>query len=206
MVEFMYFHPAMNFLAHAYLAGSNPGLIVGNMLADSINKAMYEQLPPNIRAGVNHHRQIDLFTDTHPLIRSSRKIFFPHIRHYAAVIVDVIFDHYLAKNWNEYHPQSLHEFEQSIYTLLDQYAAYFSEKYAFMYSRMKAHRWLYNYQYYEYIQQTIRNLSHRSPDFKSAEITLQVFETNYSLLEKNFVIFFDALCRSYKMNPKLSVE
>lgn len=195
----MYFHAAMNFLAHAYLAGSNPGMIVGNMLADSVNKAQYEQLPPDVRAGVDHHRQIDLFTDTHPLVRSSRELFFPHIRHYAAVIVDVVFDHYLAKNWSKYHAQSLHEFEQSIYALLDQYAAYFSEKYAFMYSRMKAHRWLSNYKYYEYIQQTIRNLSHRSPDFKSAEITLQVFETNYSLLEKNFVTFFDALCRSYKM-------
>ncbi|MCX7744388.1 MAG: ACP phosphodiesterase [Flavobacteriales bacterium] len=198
MIEFMYFHTGMNFLAHAFLAGSNPGLIVGNMLADSVNKKQYQQLPYDIRAGIDHHRQIDVFTDTHPLVRSSRELFFPHIRHYAAVIIDVIFDHYLAKNWYKYHSQPLDDFETSLYRLLDQYSLYFSEKYSFMYSRMKAHRWLYNYQFNTYIEQTICNLKHRSAEFKEADITLLVFRNNYSLLERNFFAFFDALCKVYK--------
>jgi len=198
MIEFVYFHAPMNFLAHAYLAGSDPGMIAGNLLADSVNKAQYEQLPLHVRAGVDHHRQIDIFTDTHPLVRFCRELFFPHIRHYAAVMVDVVFDHYLAKNWKEYHFQPLHDFETSVYLVLDKYAPYFPEKFAFMYSRMKAHRWLYNYQFDAYIDQTIRNLSHRSPEFNGAEITLQVFRENYPILEDHFTAFFDALCRAYK--------
>ncbi len=198
MIEIVYFHATMNFLAHAYLAGSEPGMIAGNMLADSVNKTQYEQLPLHVRAGVDHHRQIDIFTDTHPLVRSCRELFFPHIRHYAAVIVDVVFDHYLAKNWYKYHPQPLHDFENYVYSILDQYMLFFSEKFYFIYSRMKLHRWFYNYQFEDYIEQTIRNLNHRSPKFNGSEITLQVFRENYPILEDHFTAFFDALCRAYK--------
>jgi len=200
MFEIVYFHATMNFLAHAYLAGSDPGMIVGNLLADSVNKTQYEQLPLHVRAGVDHHRQIDVFTDTHPLVRTCRKMFFPHIRHYAAVIVDVVFDHYLAKNWKEYHPQPLHDFEMSVYLVLDKHAQYFSKKYAFMYSRMKTHRWLYNYQFENYIEKTIRNLNYRSPQFNGAEITIQVFREHYMILEDYFTDFFDALCRACKQS------
>lgn len=188
----------MNFLAHAYLAGTDPGLIVGNLLADSVNKSLYLQLPQSVRAGVEHHRLIDNFTDNHPIVRSCRSIFFPCIRHYAAVIIDIIFDHFLAKHWSSYHSHALFEFEQYIFYVVDQYSSYFPDKFAFMYARMKAHRWFYNYQFAEYINQTIDNLTYRSPNFQGAQITIQLFHQNYSLIEDAFKLFFQELCIDFK--------
>lgn len=190
----------MNFLAHAYLAGNDPGLIAGNLLADSVNKSLYLHLPQNVRAGIEHHRMIDNFTDTHPIVRSCRKTFFPYIRHFAAVIIDIIFDHFLAKHWSSYHSRSLAEFEQYIFDVVDQYSSYFPDKFAFIYTRMKAHRWLYNYQFTNYIYQTIDNLSYRSPNFHHAQITVQLFLQNYSLLEEAFKLFFQELCIKFKKN------
>ncbi|MBE2245668.1 MAG: DUF479 domain-containing protein [Candidatus Competibacteraceae bacterium] len=190
----------VNFLAHAYLAGQNPEFITGNLIADSINLSAFNRMPPSIQAGIQHHRMVDLFTDSHPVVASCRAVFFPQIRHYAAVIVDVLFDHFLAQHWLQFHTQPLHLYENYIYQILDQHADFFTDKFSFMYSRMKAHRWLSNYQYPDYIRKTIYNLNHRTPLFTHADSTIILFNQHYPELEKYFFLFFPQLSEKYKMN------
>ena len=49
----------MNLLAHAVLAGSDPGLVVGGVLGDWIKGPLDGGLSDDLSAGVRLHRRID---------------------------------------------------------------------------------------------------------------------------------------------------
>jgi acyl carrier protein phosphodiesterase len=92
----------MNFLAHIYLSGDNDLLKIGNFMADSIRGHHYEDYPTEIRKGILLHRAIDSFTDMHPIYRQSKHRLHEKYGHYSGVIMDIFYDHFLAKNWNKY--------------------------------------------------------------------------------------------------------
>ena len=92
----------MNFLAHIYLSGDNDLIKIGNFMADGIRGKQFENYHPEIQKGIILHRFIDTFTDAHPVFRQSTKKLHENYHHYAGVIVDVFYDHFLAKNWNLY--------------------------------------------------------------------------------------------------------
>ena len=103
----------MNFLAHLYLSGDNEQIIVGNFIGDFVKgRNALQTFDPTIALGIELHRAIDQFTDTHPVVRSSKDRLRPKYRHYAGVIVDIFYDHFLARKWNDYHKTPLPEFAQ----------------------------------------------------------------------------------------------
>ena len=57
----------MNFLAHLYLSGDDEEQIVGNFIADHVKGKAIESYSDGIRAGIMLHREIDVFTDSHPV-------------------------------------------------------------------------------------------------------------------------------------------
>ena len=89
----------MNFLAHIYLSGNNDLLKIGNFMADSIRGNSYENYPEEIKKGILLHRSIDSFTDMHPVYRKSKHRLHEKYGHYSGVIMDIFYDHFLAKNW-----------------------------------------------------------------------------------------------------------
>jgi acyl carrier protein phosphodiesterase len=92
----------MNFLAHIYLSGDNDLLKIGNFMADSIRGNQYLQYPDEIKKGILLHRFIDTFTDAHLIYRKSKHRLHEKYGHYSGVIMDIVYDHFLAKNWNHY--------------------------------------------------------------------------------------------------------
>ena len=100
----------MNFLAHIYLSGDNDLIKIGNFMADGIRGKQYENYPLEIQKGIILHRAIDTFTDAHPIFRQSTKRLHNNYHHYAGVIVDILYDHFLAKNWNKYSDEKLEDF------------------------------------------------------------------------------------------------
>jgi acyl carrier protein phosphodiesterase len=183
----------MNFLAHAYLSGDRNELLTGNMITDFIKGGNITAFSPGIQEGIFLHRQIDLFTDTHPLVKECRRLFSPVIRHYAMVIVDVVFDHFLAKNWNMYHPLPLRTFTQETYRRLDRYSDIFPERFQYVFPRMRANDWLYGYSEEEGLFGSFRGLSYRSPGFQFAEETVELFLMHREELERRFHLFFPEL-------------
>ena len=97
----------MNFLAHIYLSGEDEGITIGNFIADGIKGKKYLSYPASIQKGILLHRGIDSFTDSHPTVRQSTARLHENYGHYSGVIVDILYDHFLAKNWEEYHEQDL---------------------------------------------------------------------------------------------------
>ncbi len=89
----------MNFLAHAVLAGDDPALIVGGVVGDWIKGPLPGPLPADLARGVALHRAIDSHAETHPAFRQSRARVSPARRRYAGVLVDIYYDHLLARDW-----------------------------------------------------------------------------------------------------------
>jgi acyl carrier protein phosphodiesterase len=108
----------LNFLAHALLAGEAPHLIVGGVVGDWIKGHLPAGLPDDLARGVALHRAIDHFAETHPAFCRSRSRVSPARRRYAGVLVDVFYDHLLARDWATIHPQPLHEYCESVYCLI----------------------------------------------------------------------------------------
>jgi acyl carrier protein phosphodiesterase len=92
----------MNHLAHALLAGDDPGMVFGGLLADFVRGAPDPVLPPAVRAGIRLHRRIDRYTDAHPVVAAARSRFHPPLRRYAGILLDVWFDHCLAREFSRW--------------------------------------------------------------------------------------------------------
>ncbi len=88
----------MNYLAHAYLSFGQDEVLVGNFIGDFVKGKMMSTFPQEVQNGIRLHREIDKFTDTHPLVRAGQSYLRPLFRHYSTVITDIFFDYYLAKN------------------------------------------------------------------------------------------------------------
>src|SRR5690606_22500694 len=135
----------MNFLAHIYLSGNEEGIILGNFIADGIKGKHYQNYPPKIAKGILLHRAIDTFTDAHPTVHQSTARLHKNYSHYSGVIVDILYDHFLAKNWDKYSVIPLAEFVQNFYTLLQKNFNDLPTRIQNMMPYMIADNWLYNY-------------------------------------------------------------
>ena len=108
----------MNFLAHAFLVGDEPALIVGGVLGDWIKGPLPGVLPEDLAQGVALHRAIDSHAETHPAFRRSRARVGAARRRYSGVLVDIFYDHLLARDWASYHDESLPAFCSGVYRLI----------------------------------------------------------------------------------------
>ena len=110
----------MNYLAHAYLSFNHPGLLVGNMISDFIKGKKKFDYPPEIQNGIALHRAIDEFTDGHPATKKAKEFFRPAYRLYSGAFVDVVYDHFLARDTNEFEDaESLQNFTLQSYATLE---------------------------------------------------------------------------------------
>ncbi len=109
----------MNFLAHLLLAGDDDGLRLGAMLGDFVRgRRALNCYPEDVRLGIKLHRHTDQYFDSLPEVVKLRKNFPASFRRYSGIIIDLAYDHELAKRWENYAGQSLEHFDQEIYALL----------------------------------------------------------------------------------------
>ncbi len=179
----------MNFLAHAFLSGENPKLLVGNFMGDFVKGKQFEQYNETIGNGIKLHRLIDEFTDNHEIVMSSKRRFTKKYRHYSGVIVDVAYDHFLAKNWGKYHKKDLLSFTHWIYNTLDQHKDIFPERFAFMLGYMKRDNWLYHYAELSGIDRALTGMSKRTKFNSKMEMAAVDISLHYQHLEEEFTSF-----------------
>ena len=108
----------MNYLAHAFIAGEDTGLLLGAMLGDFWRGAPAAHWPAALQAGVRLHRKIDVYTDSHPQVTGARRLFAPPLRRYAGIILDVYFDHLLARDWHRHASEPLDQLSARMSALL----------------------------------------------------------------------------------------
>ncbi len=105
----------MNYLAHAFLSGNNEDLLLGNFIADHLRGGELRNYQPGVAAGIILHRKIDSFTDQHPLFRASKRLFYNGFEKHSGILVDIYFDHLLARDFPKYSLTALDEFSHRVY-------------------------------------------------------------------------------------------
>lgn len=188
----------MNFLAHIYLSGNNDLLKIGNFMADSIRGNNYLDFPNEIRKGILLHRYIDTFTDAHPIYRKSKHKLHSKYGHYSGVIMDIVYDHYLAKNWSKYSDEKLEDYAASFYKLLQDNYELLTEQIQKMMPSMIARNWLVSYASLKGLEMILFQMDYRTKhrvNMQEAIVEVQLFNTEF---EEEFTLFFDELIQHCK--------
>ena len=183
----------MNFLAHAYLSFNQPGILVGNMISDFVKGKKKFGYPGDILRGITLHREIDHFTDHHVATKEAKEIFRPAYRLYAGSFIDVVYDHFLANDENEFTDEALKAFTSDTYAVLDRYTDHFPEKFKMMYPYMKAQDWLYNYRYKQGIERSLAGLVRRAAYLEESDTAYLLFIEHYATLAQLYKLFFPEL-------------
>jgi acyl carrier protein phosphodiesterase len=188
----------MNYLAHIYLSGTNDLLKIGNFMADSIKGNDYEKYAPEIKKGILLHRHIDSFTDSHPIYRRSKHRLHEKYGHYSGVIMDILYDYFLAKNWSKYSDEKLEDYANDFYQLLQDNYDILTERIKRIMPYMIARNWLVSYATIEGIEMILFQMDYKTKhraNMQEAVVELQDF---YSEFESEFFLFFDVLMVSCK--------
>jgi len=149
----------MNFLAHALLAGDAAADRIGGLLGDFIKGPLPAGLPPDLAAGVALHRAIDSFADRHPAFIASRARVSPLRRRVGGVLVDLFYDHLLARDWGEHAPDTLEDYTARLYLSLDDFAAVLPQRAWEVAARMREYDWLSSYRRVEAVGEAIDRMA-----------------------------------------------
>lgn len=132
----------VNYLAHVLLAGPDPADRLGGIMGDFVKGPLPAGLPPAVAAGVALHRSIDSYADRHPAFRHSRSLVSPERRRYAGVMVDLFYDHLLARYWDEFSMESIEAFSAGLYRLIGEHEALLPTRLAEILPSMRSQDWL----------------------------------------------------------------
>ena len=181
----------MNFLAHIYLSGDNDLIKIGNFMADGIRGKQFEHFPEEVQKGIILHRSIDTYTDSHDVFRQSTKRLHEKYHHYAGVIVDIIYDHFLAKNWTKYSDEKLDDFINRFYTSLHENYPVLTEKTQRIMPTMIQENWLSSYQTVEGIRYILTQMDRRSKNLSKMQFAGNELVEFYPEFEHEFTLFFE---------------
>lgn len=184
----------MNFLAHLSLSGDNPRIMVGNFIGDFVKgRKPLESFDADIVHGIGLHRAIDSFTDTHPVVLQSKRRLQPEYRHYAGVIVDVFYDHYLARNWSDYYDGKLMDFARHCYATLEEHYPILPDRVREMLPYMKRGNWLVGYGETEGINQALTGMSRRTRYASGMDHAVHALREHYAAFAAEFAMFYPEL-------------
>jgi acyl carrier protein phosphodiesterase len=183
----------MNFLAHIYLSGDNDLLKIGNFMADGIHGKNFDAFPLDIQKGIILHREIDTFTDAHPILRQSTKRLHPNYHHYSGIIVDIFYDHFLAKNWSRYSNETLENFTERFYQSLRDNYDFLNEKTRKMLPYLIQQNWLMSYQTIEGIEDILVKMDNRMIHNSIMRLSVTELRTFNAEFEQEFTAFFEEL-------------
>ncbi len=182
----------MNYLAHIYLSYNNPEIEIGNFIADSVKGNNYLNYPDKIKKGITLHRSIDSYTDTHPITKKCKRVFSDY-GHYAGVVTDIIFDHFLAKNWLNYHAIPLEKFTLDFYLLLKNNFTVLPLRVQNFLTVMATENWIYKYRTVGGISDILYQMNRRTKNISKMNYAVIELNENYTFLEQQFTLFFKDL-------------
>ncbi len=183
----------MNFLAHIYLSFGDDEITLGNFMADSIRGNKFKHLPVRVQQGIKLHREIDTYTDSHVIPKISSKRLHVNYSHYSRVIVDIFYDHFLAKNWSDYSDTPLDIYADQFYDLLEENYPILPDGVKRMMPYMISDNWLYNYANMDGISRVLNGMNRRTKNKSKMNFAILDLEEHYADFEKEFTLFFEDL-------------
>ncbi|ABZ76117.1 protein of unknown function DUF479 [Shewanella halifaxensis HAW-EB4] len=191
----------MNFLAHLHLADNSQTSLAANIAGD-FAKGSIEHFPKHLQQGIWLHRQIDQLTDSHEITKELLSIFPKTLTRAAPIIIDLSFDHMLAKYWDEYHHQSLEEFAAKAYDAIDE-CKELPQQLISIAPKIRQENWLVGYQTREGLNQTLASVAKRvsKPEiFNGAQECVKKLDTEIEIAFRTFYPQLMAYSRLWTRN------
>ncbi|MBU6956234.1 DUF479 domain-containing protein [Pseudomonas sp. CVAP len=182
----------MNYLAHLHLGGQRPGQMLGSLYGDFVKGRLQGQFNPEIEAAIQLHRSIDVFTDRHPLVDLALSRFTLTRRRYAGIVLDVFFDHCLARDWRLYADQPLEQFTSDVYRVLAA-EPQLPGRLAQIAPHMEANDWLGSYREFAVLDQVLRGISRRLSRPEELAAAMEELRRLYEPLSEDFRLFYPQL-------------
>jgi acyl carrier protein phosphodiesterase len=151
----------LNYLVHLFLADDTPPSLLGNLMGDFVKGRLDDTFPTAIRRGIELHRQVDAFAHDNPLYRRSKSRLDDRYGYFRGVLIDIFYDHFLARNWQRYHPLPLEIFADRVYRLLEEHFEMLPPGLQQVAPRMIEHNWLVSYREVETIDRVLGRISAR---------------------------------------------
>ncbi|MDK7374461.1 MULTISPECIES: ACP phosphodiesterase [Weeksella] len=190
----------MNYVAHQVLSFGDPNLQLGNLLGEVVKGNQYQQYSPNLQKGILLHRQIDTFTDAHPIVKESTALLHADQGKFSPIVIDVIFDYFLIQHWETFVTQPFKSFKKNCYQLFKTSEQIFPPKLQYIIYHLLLHDWFENYTTLEGVALTLRNIGKRTKFENRLANSLPILRQHLPELERNFFSFYPQLeqnCRRF---------
>ncbi|HEX8529858.1 MAG TPA: ACP phosphodiesterase [Cytophagales bacterium] len=185
----------MNFLAHVYLSKTFDDAMVGNLMADFVKGNPAGLHSREVCRGIALHRSIDAYTDAHPVVRESKARLSPTYRHYAGVIVDIFYDHFLAVHWEQFNGVPLPDFARAVYRLLNEKKPLLTDQMRVVAKYMQEQNWLVGYAQLPDIERVFQGMARRTRFVSGMERATEDLRRDYAQYEAEFFRYFPDLIR-----------
>lgn len=186
----------MNILVHYLLSERNEEVVVGNVIADFIKGTKIHQFPPGIQKGIEIHKEIDTYSDNHPVVKETWSLLQKDFGLYGRVITDIYYDHFLYKHWTEFSDFTFEDDLQFLYDCLQKHTAELPPKVRRMNARIVALEWPLKYTDMAGLYQVFRSMSRRVAFENRFEKAVEVLQLEYKRIDGHFLRFYPEL-RSY---------
>jgi len=198
----------VNFLAHTYLSGCNEEIIVGNFMGDYVKGRNYLQFPEQVKKGILIHRNIDTFTDMHPITRRGKQRLADRYHKYAGIVIDIFYDHFLASLWDDFSTLSLNDYVSRTYDLLKRNYQVLPVAIKRWFPTFLENNWMMAYQSIDGIELVLERMSANTSLPNHAGYAVEVLSDRYSTFKDDFLEFFPLMVQflEEKYELEISVE
>ncbi len=183
----------MNFLAHAHLSGNNDDVLFGNFVADSVKGRQIDSFHPDMIKGIRLHRMIDQFTDQHPVVKNSVQLIKGDMGRFSGVVIDIFYDHFLARNWNRYDERDLTDFSMHVYKILARRFFQLPARNKRILPFMMAQNWLVSYANTYDLKRVFYGMNRRTGFKSEMENAVEVLHRYNEELAHDFETFYPDL-------------
>ena len=180
----------MNFLAHLFLSSTSDDALIGALLGDFVKGPLTDGYPRDVMHGIRLHRRIDVFTDAHPAVLASKSRVTPVRRRYAGIMVDMFYDHFLARRWDDYADEDLASFVRRVYALMNARRNEFPERLQRMTPPMIEFDWLGSYREVDSIGVALDRMGRRLTRGNGLLGSAEDLVRDYAGFEQDFRTFF----------------
>lgn len=183
----------MNFLAHLLLSGDDDEVIIGNFIGDYVKGHDLTKYSEKVRKGIMLHRNIDWFTDNHPIVRENKKLFQKFYGKYAGILIDIIYDHFLIMNWKAITSTPFPLFVDNINATIRNNFDLLPVELESVYISFIKNKWLLKYETLDGIELVFNKMSQITSLPSHTKFAIDVIKENYQLLNDSFMTFFPQL-------------
>ena len=195
----------MNYLAHTYLSGDNDDIKLGNFLGDWVKGSDYLKYSENIKTGIMLHRNIDSFTDQHPVVHLSASRFQSRFAKYSGVIIDILYDHYLASNWADFSDVPLRDYVNRMHNLMLNNFEILPMRLKNFLPGFMNERWVERYATLDGIRDVLDSMSKRTSLPNETEFAISVMEAFYTDFRHEFFDFFSQIIEFVESKFMISI-